>query len=291
MRNAIKRTFLVVLVLLAMPIGLAPAHGATGIDHATVIQDTLAPGQKQQYALQFSEGPLREGWLFALVGRIWAGSADLTLLTPTGEVAGFWRWAASDALRWEGVALPQDGEYQLQVASVGTEALRFSIYYDQSCFCAEKPLPLVGGVAIFHGSAAVGSRVEARLSATPEVALDVQVAYRVTPRGQWPNDYQLVEIWREQAVQSADGVNEEIISFTAASDDPFYMIVRSPMATETVRFAAQIHSAQVGMPTWPFLISVLVLVVALASLGIMLVRLRHLIIPRKRGGKSKQNLM
>src|SRR5262249_56566539 len=107
-----------------------------------------------------------------------AGAAELTLLDRAGQPAAQWRWEPTDAPRWDGIAIPRDGQYRLRVASAGAAALRYTLYYDQSCFCAGKKLPLEGGVVIFQGSAALGSPVEAYLMTEGAMVTSVQVAYR-----------------------------------------------------------------------------------------------------------------
>src|SRR5262245_49190440 len=183
-------------ILLALLVcGAAPARAAEGgVDHVTLMEGALAPGASQLYLLKFGEGDLRRGWLFALVGQVREGAAELTLLDPAGQAAAQWRWEATDAPRWEGIAIPRDGEYRLRVASAGATALRYTLYYDQSCFCAGKQLPLEGGVVVFQGSAPAGSSVEAWLSAEGDLETSVQVAYRSRPAGRWPDDYRILPV-------------------------------------------------------------------------------------------------
>src|SRR5262245_37786978 len=172
------RRFLIaalLLLLVAISAGLARAEDG-GVDHVTLMEGELAPGASRVYQLKFGEGDLRRGWLFALVGQVRAGAAELTLLDPTGQPAAQWRWEPTDMPRWDTIAIPRDGEYRLRVASAGAAGLRYSLYYDQSCFCAGKKLPLEGGVVVFQGSAAPGSLVEAWLASDDGLETNVQVA-------------------------------------------------------------------------------------------------------------------
>jgi hypothetical protein len=138
-----RRFFIAALALLLSAAGATAARAdEAGVDHVTLMEGELAAGATRVYQLKFGEGALRQGWLFALVGQVPAGTAELTLLDPLGKPAGQWRWEAGAPTRWEGLTIPRDGDYSLRVASVGADALRYTLYYDQSCFCAGKNWPL-----------------------------------------------------------------------------------------------------------------------------------------------------
>jgi hypothetical protein len=228
-----------ILILIAL-CGAAAAHAADdGVDHVTLMQGELAPGATKTYQLKFGEGALRQGWLFALVGQIRAGAADLTLLDPGGAPAAQWRWETGDATRWDALTIPRDGDYRLQVASIGAQALRYALYYDQSCFCAGKKAPLEGGVVIFQGSAAPGAPVEAWLATDGSMEIGVQVVYRSGMAGRWPDDYQQIPVTPHLDGQPDDSFRQESIAFTAAAPDPYYVLVQSRKGVGGISFLAQ----------------------------------------------------
>jgi hypothetical protein len=210
-----------------------------GVDHVTLMEGRLAPGASRVYRLKFGEGDLRQGWLFGLVGQIHSGAADLTLLGPDMKPAAQWHWDTTDAPRWDGIAIPRDGAYSLRVASGGSAELRYTLYYDQSCFCAGKKVPLEGGVVIFQGSASAGAPVEAWLAMDKGMQTHVQLAYRSAPAGRWPDDYRLLPIQPHIDTQDTDTYRQESIAFTAASADPYYLIVQSDSGTGTISFLTQ----------------------------------------------------
>jgi hypothetical protein len=162
----------------------------------------------------------------------------LTLLDPTGAAAGHWRWEAGDITRWEGLTLPRDGDYRVRVASVGAEALRYTLYYDQSCFCAGKKMPLEGGVVIFQGSAAASTPVEAWLGINDGMQITSQVAYRNAPAGRWPDDYRMFDVTSQTDIQS-DTFRQDSLAFTTVSSDPYFIVVRSTKGTGGISFLAQ----------------------------------------------------
>jgi len=238
------RRFLIVVLALLIALLCVPARAEEGgVDHVTLMQGELAPGASRVYTLKFGEGDLRRGWLFALVGQVRAGAADLTLLDPAGLPAGRWRWEPTDAPHWEGIAIPRDGQYRLRVASAGTAALRYTLYYDQSCFCAGKKLPLAGGVVVFQASAAPGAQVEAWLATESPMDMDVQVAYRSAPAGRWPDDYRLLPITPQLDTRTDSSFRQESIAFTATTPDPYYVIVQGRNATGGISFLAQDSTA------------------------------------------------
>ena len=219
--------------------GMAPAHAADGVDHVTLIEGELAPGAARTYQLVFAEGDLRAGWLFALVGQVQAGIADLTLIGPGGEQASHWRWTPTAAPRWDGIALPRDGAYSLRIGSAGDAALRYTLYYDQSCFCSGKKLPLEGGVIIFQASAAPGTRLESFLAMDTTMDTSVQLAYRAAPAGRWPDDYRILPVTARNDTRSGDTYHQESITFKADTADPYYVIVQSRKGTGTVSFVTE----------------------------------------------------
>jgi hypothetical protein len=234
-----RRSLIVVLALLIACGGVAARAEEGGVDHVTLMEGELAPGAARVYRLKFGEGDLRQGWLFALAGQVRAGAAELTLLDPAGKPAAQWRWEVTEAPRWDGIAIPRDGEYRLRVASAGATALRYTLYYDQSCFCAGKKLPLEGGVVIFQGSAAAGSPVEAWLATDSSMETSVQVAYRSGPAGRWPDDYRLLPVAPHLDTQGDGSFRQESLAFTAESPDSYYLIVQSRKGTGGISFLAQ----------------------------------------------------
>jgi hypothetical protein len=267
---------LIPLALLAC-IGAATARAADGgVDHVTLMEGELAPGASRVYQLKFGEGALRQGWLFGLVGQIRAGAAELTLLDPGGKPAAQWRWETTEAPRWDGLAIPRDGDYSLRVASVGAAPLRYALYYDQSCFCVGKKMPLEGGVVIFQGSAAPGTPVEAWLGINGSMETSVQVAYRSAPAGRWPDDYRLLPITPHLDTQG-DSFRQESIAFTADTPDPYYVIVQSRTGTGGISFltqeggSAQPAAGGLAAPLsgdWLLLVAAAAGVVALVSLAL-----------------------
>jgi hypothetical protein len=252
-----RRFLIAALALLLAIVGGGPARAEEGgVDHVTLMEGELAPGASRVYQLKFGEGDLRRGWLFALVGQVRAGAADLALLDPAGQPAAQWRWEPTDAPRWEGIAIPRDGEYRLRVGSAGAQALRYSLYYDQSCYCAGKQLPLEGGVVIFQASAAAGSPVEAWLATEDGVETSVQVAYRTGAAGRWPSDYRVLPVAPRPDTQGDGSFRQESLAFTAESPDPYYLIVQSRKGTGGISFLAQeggaieLVQAAPARPSW-----------------------------------------
>jgi hypothetical protein len=267
----LMRLFAVLLALSLLVMSASARAAEDGVDHVELVEGQLAPGAERVYDLKFGEGPLRQGWLFGLMGQIKAGTADLTLLDPAGQPAAQWRWDTTAQPRWDGLALPSDGDYRLRVASVGAEELSYALYYDQSCFCAGKLMPLEGGVVIFHGSASAGAPVEAWLGANSGMETSVQVAYRAAPAGRWPADYQLLDVDLGSDVQDDGRFRQEAVRFTAASPEPYYIIVKSRKGTGAISFLAQEGVAEpAGAPVWLLVATGVAVAVSLAALGMAL---------------------
>jgi hypothetical protein len=273
-----RRFLIAVLALLLALLGASTARAEEGgVDHVTLMEGELAPGAARVYRLKFGEGDLRQGWLFALAGQVRAGAAELSLLDPAGKPAAQWRWEVTDAPRWDGIAIPRDGEYRLRVASAGATALHYTLYYDQSCFCAGKKLPLEGGVVIFQGSAAAGSPVEAWLATDRSMETSIQVAYRSAPAGRWPNDYRLLTVAPHLDTQGDGSFRQESLAFTAESPDTYYLIVQSRKGTGSISFLAQeggadsarlLAQAAPARQDWLLWVAAAAAIVALVAMGL-----------------------
>jgi hypothetical protein len=273
--RSLRSIILFASALIFLAPALARADG--GVDHVTLMEGDLAPSGSRTYQLKFGEGDLRQGWLFGLVGQIHAGAADLTLLDPSGKPAAQWHWETTDTPRWDGIAIPRDGAYSLRVANTAAAALRYTLYYDQSCFCAGKKLPLEGGVVIFQGSASAGAPVETWLALPKDMEASVQLAYRSTPAGRWPADYRLLPVTPHLDTQNSDNYRQESITFTAASADPYYVIVQSHKGIGGINFLTQegsegggvalVHNAPAG-PPWLLLVAAFAAAVAVLALAL-----------------------
>jgi hypothetical protein len=107
----------------------------------------------------------------------------------------------------------------------------------------------------------------------------VQVAYRATPAGRWPADYQLLDVAPSSDIQDDGRFLQESIAFTAVSSDPYYIIVQNRKGIGGISFLAQEGVAadaggQARGPIWLLAIAGAAVAVALAALG-MAVRARR----------------
>ncbi len=99
----------------------------------------------------------------------------------------------------------------------------------------------------------------------------VQVAYRTAPAGRWPADYQMLDADLGNDVQDDGRYRQEAVRFTAASPEPYYIIVKSSKGTGPISFLAQEGvAAPPGPPVWLLVVTGIAVVVSFAALGLAL---------------------
>jgi hypothetical protein len=110
--------------------------------------------------------------------------------------------------------------------------------------------------------------VEAWLAMNNTIETSVQVAYRIAPAGRWPADYQLLDVAPGSDAQNDGRFLQQSLAFSAASSDPYYIIVQSHKGTGTISFTAQEGTAEpLRAPAWLLVLTGVAVALALAALG------------------------
>ncbi len=161
-----RRVRVAALLLLSMFAVPVAAHGGehvcgdplAGLNHLRIWEETLAAGESAQALGIFDGCPLRAGWWMA----VWMEAPEGFALTIEHENQDLGTW---DMQGYAHVQLPVDGfpEFTVTASQPGT----FRLYFDQTCACTGKGIPINGGSAWFNVEAAAGETVTFDFRFTP----------------------------------------------------------------------------------------------------------------------------
>lgn len=198
MGQPVKSALLPTFAGLFLLTGLAAGHGGEGhIPHMNIVVQDIAGGAVADHRLEFEEGPLRAGWVFALIIAQQGGNMPLwvAVVSENGTEARNWTLQQGIVNKLT-TLLPETGEYEVHLENPGNETARYGFYFDQSCNCAGKPIPaeLNPGLVIFNVDAQRGRRVQANFPEPEGVAIKVTAAVLDGERGSWPEDFRVLGI-------------------------------------------------------------------------------------------------
>ncbi|MBW3582922.1 MAG: hypothetical protein KY455_07475 [Euryarchaeota archaeon] len=232
-----SRTLLSLSVLLAVSLALGSASsvsahegGVHGFPHVNPYTKTLAPDERQSLPLTFEEGEFAAGWVFLVNIRIDNGTGPLRveLFEAQGSPAPALSWdvAAVEGMQTFSGALPSDGMYTLSIVNKGPDNATFSLYYDQSCNCAQKPVPVEtpAGVVVFQVDPTKGDSWNAAILEPDAYDLMIHLALRTDDRSVWPDDFQILET-SETTVADPSGREAHVFDFTAKETERHYFFV------------------------------------------------------------------
>jgi hypothetical protein len=190
----VTRAILVAAVALCACTLLPSASAHQGhIDHVNPHFSHLEPGGTNTDTLVPNEGTLEKGWEFLVVAIAQNGTATLTLTAPSGATEREWS-VAPGAVAQLNTALKESGNYTLTVADRGAGPIDVAYYFDQSCNCVGKPIPveIPQGMVIFNIDPPKGKLVDALYPEPPAMRFKVTAAMRTGERGVWPDDFKVL---------------------------------------------------------------------------------------------------
>ncbi len=214
---------LTLIGVLAAAMVLAPAaHANHPQNHFTVSVEDLEPGASKTIHAAFENGPLREGWVFMVVGGIVKNDTTLRVdLALANETVATWTWAPSVQMNVNTVSLPEtSNNYTITITNTGDQAARYLFYFDQSCDCLLKPLPFPGSYAIFNFDIPAEKRVAFRFDAPEGTAYQYILMQREGAGGSFPEDF------KEIAQFPRDEGDDGILRFQTLKADTYYFLVK-----------------------------------------------------------------
>lgn len=247
MRAALPLLALASLVIAAP---LAVAHGGGEFPHVNPLSVTLAPGQNRTLELTFEENMTRAamgnksfeaGWVFILNAVPQVGGAPMVVeLRPghnvnLGDAVATWTITAPagntslQATTVHAAALmPVTDVYSLVFRhGGGTSNATLTFFYDQTCNCAGKPIPVEvpNGLVVFNADVKKGATWMASFPKPPVHDLKVTLATRSDLRSRWPEDFAVLQTKQDAVARDVARLYE--VTWTAEQDGRHYFFVES----------------------------------------------------------------
>lgn len=263
------RILVVVLItaaLSATSVGAAhPEHGGDTLGHLDLDVQDLAPGETKVHSLLSEEGPLREGWIYIMYGAVEGPGRVVVNLTFEGEVADQFVWTGG-AYHQNSTKIRASGMHDLELWNPTNETLRYAFYYDQSCNCAGKVIPLPGGFVLFNHVFEAGRTVTYDLFVYDEAfTLNAKLASHDPdlPTGHWPTDFEVLD---ERTVSGKDWINFTFVPETTGTYYVFFEALEGGSPDDPVRLTPLIEvEDEEAAPAPAALLGVLLLVGLLAT--------------------------
>ncbi len=219
---------LVLAVLLGIGLAGSAAAPGTPMDHFQVVAGTLTPQESRASVLGFDGGPLVGGWVFLLVARVQGTAIEATLLIQNQSVAS---WTVPPSDTWvTTVRLPQDGLYDLLLRNPGVTDVTFAFYYDQSCNCAGKALPVEfpHGLMIFNVDTRGPTGLYAQFNEPAALKVRITAAVLANERALWPTDFHALAVSDAPVLEQVEGappvwLHEFHLSITEATRVYFFV--------------------------------------------------------------------
>lgn len=190
------RWFAVPLLLLGFFLATTPASMAheagPGFHHLSVDVRDLNATDSRTYQLESDEGPFREGWVFIVYGGVQGETPVQVNLTTNGTVVDQWVWTPG-SFHKNTTRLPSTGDYQLTVWNPSNATTRYAFYFDQSCNCTAKAIPLPGGFVLFNYDLPADRRAFVGFPTLDGWHLKGAVAtLRPDTQARWPHDFDIL---------------------------------------------------------------------------------------------------
>lgn len=251
MASAMSRNLVLAALLAVLAAPVAHAHGGHEFPHVNPMTTSPRPGGNESVELTFNEGMIdrqdprfEAGSVFVLSARLGNGSGPVEVALRQGHVASLGATVAAWTVQGSGtnhvtVSFPAMDVYTLVFRNPGPGNASVTWFYDQSCNCAGKPIPVEvpEGLVVFNADVKKGSTWRATLPEPRALDISIALAKRVNDQGRWPQDFQVVQR-SERAVTKDVGagpVQVHELTWTADADARYYFFTQST-AVDTAKF-------------------------------------------------------
>ena len=195
------RRFLAFLLLPLLPLAAGHAdesHGCTitepALHHLQMWNGTVEPGETARTLTSFQGCAMPEGWWL----NYWMDGEGLEL-TVEHEGTSFGPWPMAGT---RFIQLPTQGFPVLMVTNPTNESLDYRLYFDHTCDCTGKAIPVSGGGVWFNAPLGPDERIDWKFRftsvkadagvTTPEPQNYTVTVARVTPTAAGPEHVQVV---------------------------------------------------------------------------------------------------
>lgn len=262
------------LFITGAPAALADHESADGfVDHFRVHEDTLEPGAEHRLPIQSaSHGDLRAGWIYILHAIVDGNHSLQASLQHKHEPVAEYTWH-HDTPTTGYTKIQSTGAHELVITNPGEQAVDYRFYYDQSCNCEGKMIPLEGGSVMFNYPLPAGSEIQLSYPVVRDWHLKATLAtYDETlASADWPQDFQILE--EQEAEGPGNGISgQRWMNFTIAppANQMYYVHIEalnggSPQEPVMLSAIFDVH-AEREAPA-PLVLPMILLALGLLTLG------------------------
>jgi hypothetical protein len=206
--SPVQRLFVGLIVLAATMLLLSSVNAHRGdcgagaeaaLCHLTVNVQDLGPGLEHTYRLHSErvEGDFPEGWILTAFGGVQGTGLVLVNVSTDGETRHQWTWSGN-RYSSNSTRLDRSGDYELRLFNPGGETVRYGFYFDQSCNCAAKLIPLNGGFVLFNYDLPADREVRLGFPTIEGWHLRGSLALLRNSSGEWPQDFSILQTAEQQ---------------------------------------------------------------------------------------------
>ncbi len=196
-----------------------PADESGALDHLNVKIEDVEGGDTHRVPIQSTtHGDLRAGWIYILYGHVDGNHSLHVELEMNGTKVDEFTWSAG-TFNTNTTKIQETGPHELAITNPGNSTARYAFYYDQSCNCDGKQIPLPGGVVMFNYPFPADTPVQLSYP----IALDWHVKGTLATHddelttAQWPADFEILEE-KEAQGPGAGQTGQNWLNFTFQTD-------------------------------------------------------------------------
>lgn len=141
------------------------AHGL--IEHTRLVSTELGANGSANWTLAYQGGPLDAGWRWLLRADV-IGAVRVDIFLDERHLTT-WNWATGPHI--DERILPREGLIDLYVTNLQEDNSTFTFYFDQTCECLGKVIPLNSGPVWFNPHAETGETVRVNFTIIPTSAI------------------------------------------------------------------------------------------------------------------------
>lgn len=256
-----------------------------GFPHVNPRPVSLAEGGNESVPISYTPNSpdFHAGWAVVVNAVVTDGSAAPSVeLVQNGTVAASWTVEPDGRTHHLWGAFAETGQAELRFSNPGPGPVNLTFFYDMSCECIGKPIPVEvpDGMVVFNVRPGEGETWRATFPEPNVHRLHVWLATRTDDRSVWPDDFEVLQVSRDPIEQ--DGERFHVFQWTAEETGTYYFVMQSVAIDESLfddRDVAAVYTVQPSFtevtgdggasgPSTPLGLDVVVAGLVLAALGL-----------------------